>query len=306
MAIGGIMKHKLLSYFQHAIEQTSPPSSSQLETYHWFILSAQKEWFGIPKKEINDSQLDLLKNLFDYFILEEKNHKEELVWKQFLFLQGKIPSDIEATSIRLIQFHIQGKEWEKKLMNDAFTDFIGKNNLLIWKNHHEGVIVEKNQHNLQEEAFASFSKAIQSDFYATITFFIGKEVKLNTTLPVIFTQERELFSKGLEIIPSQNVLSFEKILPTLFIHRLLENELELFYHCFSIFKEDKEILHTIQTFIENNGHSTNTAKQLFIHRNTLQYRLDRFTEKTGFHLKDFNSLFTIYLACLLFHPGHKQ
>ncbi|WP_445486542.1 PucR family transcriptional regulator [Niallia sp. 03133] len=299
------MKHKLLSYFQHTMEQTSPPSPAQLELYYWFTLSAQNEWFGIHKKEVDDSQLDLLKNLFDYFLPEENNQQEELVWSQFLYLQGEMPPQEDQGTIRMIQFHIKGKDLEKGLMSDAFADFICSDSLLIWKNHHEGVIVERNQHYIQEEAFVSFAQAIQTDFFATITFFIGKEVQLSPALPTIFIQEKNIFSKGLSIIPSQSVLSLEKILPALFIHRLASDELELFNHCFSIFKEDKEVLLTIQTFIENNGHSTNTAKQLYIHRNTLQYRLDKFTEKTGFHLKDFSSFFTTYLACLLFNPSNQ-
>ncbi|MFT8320737.1 MAG: helix-turn-helix domain-containing protein [Bacillus sp. (in: firmicutes)] len=300
------MKHKLSSYFQNGMEQTSPPAPKQLETYYWFTLPAQEEWFGIPKEEVNDSQLDLLKNLFDYFIPEEKNQKEESQWSQFLYLQGELPHKTESEKIRIIQFSIKGKELENKLLEDAFTDFIYADSLLIWKNYHEGVIVERNQHYIQEEAFLSFAQAIQTDFYGTLTFFIGKEASVNKALPVIFTQERFLFSKGLSIIPSQSVLSLERVLPHLFIHRLEDDELELFHYCFSIFKEDKEVLLTIQTFIENNGHSTNTAKQLFIHRNTLQYRLDKFTEKTGFDLKDFSSFFTTYLACLLFNPGNKH
>ncbi|MEM5596272.1 helix-turn-helix domain-containing protein [Niallia circulans] len=104
-------------------------------------------------------------------------------------------------------------------------------------------------------------------------------------------------------MPKSTVLSLETILPNLLISRLKEDELDLFKEWFSIFEEDKELLLTIKTFIENNGHSTNTAKQLFIHRNTLQYRLDKFTEKTGLNLKNYHSYITTYLACLFYTSG---
>jgi len=298
------MKNKLLSYFHHSIEQAFPPSTSQLDLFYWFKLNEQEGWFGIRKEEISDEQLDLLKNLFDLFLPEENNAKKELRWSQFLYFHDEIPKT-DTTIIRIIQFHISGQALEKKQIEDAFRGFIPPGSLLIWKNEHEGLIVERNQHFLPEEEYDSFAQAVQTDLYFTVTFFIGKELELNDETPSLFAKERIIFSNGLHAIRSYRVLTFEKILPYLFIQRLSDDELALFKHWFSIFSEDKELLLTIQTFIENNGHSTNTAKKLFIHRNTLQYRLDKFSEKTGFHLREQNSLITVYLACLLYNNGQK-
>ncbi|GKU81669.1 CdaR family transcriptional regulator [Niallia sp. NCCP-28] len=298
------MKNKLLSYFHHSIEQTSPPTTSQLDLFYWFKLGEQEGWFGIPKDEIQEEQLDLLKNLFDLFLPEENNEQKELRWSQFLYFHDKVPkTNTETSIIRIIQFRISGQALEKRQIEAAFRGFIPPGSLLIWKNEHEGLIVERNQQFLPEEEYDSFASAVQTDLYFTATFFIGKELELNEETPSLFAKERIIFSNGLHAIPSQRVLTFEKVLPYLFIQRLSDDELALFKHWFSIFSEDKELLLTIQTFIENNGHSTNTAKQLFIHRNTLQYRLDKFSEKTGFHLREQNSLLTVYLACLLYSNG---
>ena len=54
---------------------------------------------------------------------------------------------------------------------------------------------------------------------------------------------------------------------------------------------------TIKVFLENNLNASLTAKKLYIHRNTLQYRIDKFIDKTGIQLKDFYGAFTVFLAC---------
>jgi DNA-binding PucR family transcriptional regulator len=75
---------------------------------------------------------------------------------------------------------------------------------------------------------------------------------------------------------------------------------KLFLELEDVFQEDPEMFVTIRTFLENNLNASVTAKKLYIHRNTLQYRVDKFTEKTGIGLKDFYGAFTVFLACLLF------
>ena len=48
-----------------------------------------------------------------------------------------------------------------------------------------------------------------------------------------------------------------------------------------------EIIETARAFLENDMNLTTTAKQLYIHRNTLIYRLDKIRKETGFDLRRF-------------------
>ena len=45
---------------------------------------------------------------------------------------------------------------------------------------------------------------------------------------------------------------------------------------------DEETLATINKFFENNLNVSETSRQLYIHRNTLVYRLDKLQKSTGF------------------------
>ncbi|MGO4375191.1 helix-turn-helix domain-containing protein, partial [Paenibacillus sp. MCAF20] len=50
--------------------------------------------------------------------------------------------------------------------------------------------------------------------------------------------------------------------------------------------ERKELLRTLKTFLDNQCQLLETAKQLFIHRNTVIYRLEKCEKLTGVNLKD--------------------
>jgi len=56
-----------------------------------------------------------------------------------------------------------------------------------------------------------------------------------------------------------------------------------------------ENINTILGFIENNFNASLTAKKLFLHRNTLNYRLDNFIQKTEIDIKTFKKGLSIYL-----------
>lgn len=50
---------------------------------------------------------------------------------------------------------------------------------------------------------------------------------------------------------------------------------------------DRELIKTIQVFLKNNMNMSQTAKELHLHRNSLQYRLDKFSTQTGIDVRVF-------------------
>jgi purine catabolism regulator len=57
-----------------------------------------------------------------------------------------------------------------------------------------------------------------------------------------------------------------------------------------------ELLHTLETYFEHNGNLSQTAEALFIHRNTLIYRMDRIAAITNLDLDNPESRLAIQLA----------
>ncbi len=62
---------------------------------------------------------------------------------------------------------------------------------------------------------------------------------------------------------------------------------------------NEETLSTIDKFFENNLNVSETSRQLYIHRNTLVYRIDRLQEATGLDLRNFDDALTFKIAMMV-------
>lgn len=68
---------------------------------------------------------------------------------------------------------------------------------------------------------------------------------------------------------------------------------------------DEETLVTIQKFFENNLNISETARQLYIHRNTLVYRLERLEKIIGLDIRKFEDAMTFKIAMMVIsHMKH--
>ncbi|AOZ93159.1 PucR family transcriptional regulator [Paenibacillus crassostreae] len=58
----------------------------------------------------------------------------------------------------------------------------------------------------------------------------------------------------------------------------------------------REMLHTLEVYLDNDGHINETAKKLFIHRNTATYRIEKLSELLDVDLKKINDLLRLRLV----------
>ena len=70
-----------------------------------------------------------------------------------------------------------------------------------------------------------------------------------------------------------------------------ENSKEIF--------EDEEMLNTAETFLQNSLNVSETSRNLYMHRNTLLYRLDKIEKATGFNLRSFSDAVSFRVLTLL-------
>jgi carbohydrate diacid regulator len=60
-----------------------------------------------------------------------------------------------------------------------------------------------------------------------------------------------------------------------------------------------EMIHTIETFFDNSLNLSETARKLYIHRNTLVYRLEKVQHAIGLDLRNFDDAVTFKMMMLL-------
>ena len=66
-----------------------------------------------------------------------------------------------------------------------------------------------------------------------------------------------------------------------------------------VYDIDDETLTTINKFFENNLNVSETSRQLFIHRNTLVYRIEKLQKATGLDIRTFEDAMTFKIAMMV-------
>lgn len=305
------MLTKLLALFPNAILHQQMPSQPSANFYFFFD-QYNKNWLSIPKSDISERELELLKTLYEIYepLPSDKSINmlnQETLWRNFLFFQGKPPEGTSDSYLRAIQFQLNGSEIDKMEFESALRGFFSEKDLIIWEKENAGVIIEKKQKrsmSLTEKELVSLINTMESDFFVRISIYNGKQYPFTQEFPEIFQEEREFFAFALDKFGKGMVFSFERVFPVYVACQLPQKLIDkINKEFFDVYQEDHEIFSTVKAFLENNLNASSTAKKLYIHRNTLQYRLDKFSEKTGIQLKDFHSAFTVFLACLVFDFG---
>ncbi len=69
-------------------------------------------------------------------------------------------------------------------------------------------------------------------------------------------------------------------------------------HCMEIF-EDEEMVSTAEVFLQNSLNVSETSRNLYMHRNTLLYRLDKIEKATGLNIRQFSDAVSFRVLTLL-------
>ena len=124
-----------------------------------------------------------------------------------------------------------------------------------------------------------------------------KEARMALNVGKIFFAERQVIaysSLGIGRLIYQLPMS----LCEMFIHEVFGDEVP------DIFNE--EINTTIQKFFENNLNISETARQLYVHRNTLVYRLERLEKAIGLDIRKFDDAMTFKIAMMVIAHMNQQ
>lgn len=62
---------------------------------------------------------------------------------------------------------------------------------------------------------------------------------------------------------------------------------------------DDEVLTTVQKFFDNNLNVSETSRQLYVHRNTLVYRIEKLHQATGLDIRKFDDALTFKIALMV-------
>ena len=295
------MFDKLAAYYHNSVLLFEQPNFGFYPYFHWFRDDAGSKWLGIPYNTIHQRELLLLKSIYRYEEMSIPIHPKVQKWYDFIYLNGDLPISDKNTNLRYILFHLTGTEWERDDLEEAIYGFFSEDSIILWEDQESGLIIEHNpEPKTDESLFLSLTQTLESDFFIKSNFYSGKVQPLSKEWPVLLKEDKIFFYNAMKLIPSKTFHTFEKSFPFILSAKLPLNMKDwLRSQILEKIVDEPELLTAVRHFLQNNSNATLTAKELYIHRNTLQYRLDKFAQKTGVNIKDFNSIITVYLACLL-------
>lgn len=287
------MISQLANTFKDSFTTTYNPS---INPYIWFK-TEEDEVFGI-KKTICPQQLTLLTQLFEPFQPTETQttlNTAQQKWHDFLFNQSSDLPFEQQTAIRF--YYITSPQPINRLnfIEEAFTG-IFEHTTFLMLNANEAMIIEEQAQPESPKLFIDALQSLTEDMLLPFQSTIGQIHQTDLQLQKQFNAEYQFFQK-LSIDSTQMVTTFHEA----FISTCTTANLEpaLLSKPLRDVLQQTETAQMITIFCQCNLNVSLAAKKLFVHRNSLQYRIERLFQLTGIDIRDFSQAMFLILAMQL-------
>ncbi len=169
------------------------------------------------------------------------------------------------------------------------------------------VLVHHTEEDREEDALENYAQGVMEHLRASGTTDVriayGTVVSELKELSHSFKEARMALDVSRIFFEDKTVIAYNQLGIGRLIYQLPLPLCRMFIR--EIFKDkrpdefDEETLTTISKFFENNLNVSETSRQLFIHRNTLVYRLDKLLKSTGLDLRIFEDAITFKIALMV-------
>lgn len=154
-----------------------------------------------------------------------------------------------------------------------------------------------------EKLARSIADTLSGEFYTRVNVGIGNPVIGVKDLARSFKEAQTALEVGKVFDTDKVIVSYDNLGIARLVYHLPTTLCETFLH--EVFKRgsieslDHETLFTIQRFFENNLNVSETSRKLFVHRNTLVYRLEKIKKLTGLDLREFDHAIIFKIALMV-------
>ncbi|MCI8441128.1 MAG: PucR family transcriptional regulator [Provencibacterium sp.] len=154
-----------------------------------------------------------------------------------------------------------------------------------------------------EKLARSIVDTLGSEFYTKVVCGIGTPVVGVKDLARSFKEAQVALEVGKVFDTEKTIVNYDNLGIARLIYQLPTTLCEMFLK--EVFKKgsieslDHETLFTIQRFFENNLNVSETSRKLFVHRNTLVYRLEKIKKLTGLDLREFDHAIVFKVALMV-------
>ncbi|HET7580985.1 MAG TPA: helix-turn-helix domain-containing protein [Bacillales bacterium] len=295
-----MIEHLKQLYPQHIA--TDPTDVSVPKQYVWF--QTEDGPVGIDKSALSDKERSLLEAFLTPFLSGQTLNAKQTFWHNLLFSgdldASSAPTNEKQRPFRLIHFYVKDPAIDSDSFAEAVDGLFPSETVILWETEQEGVLVEMDEPEPDHMAdYENLIDAVASDFYTDLLLYAGGKQTGFESVGLRYREEKSYFRLCREHLHAKGVFYHNEQVPFLLLNACPEAKRnELLDVLLQNVEDDNELLYSIYQYLESGMNVTTAAKKLFVHRNSLQYRVDKFVEKTGLDVKSFPQAVTVYLALL--------
>ena len=189
----------------------------------------------------------------------------------------------------------------QSLFPDRQNDYVislNENDVVLVKQVPEGTVAKDLVKIAQQ-----IKDGVDADLKQKIMIGIGTVTDHIRDLGRIYKEAQMAIEVGKVFETERSIINYDNLGIGRLIYQLPVTLCEMFLQ--EVFKKnpidalDQETLFTINKFFENNLNVSETARKLFVHRNTLVYRLEKIKKLTGLDLREFDDAITFKVSLMV-------
>lgn len=222
----------------------------------------------------------LLDNLLlvDIYSMAKKLHIENNIRRIVYLIETNIDKDMNIVEIVRSIFPAKTKD---------FVTAVDEHSIILVKE-----LREKETMDEIEKIAKMISDTLSTELNVKVYISIGTVVSDLKDVSRSYKEAKMALEVGKIFENEKLIVNYEKLGIGRLIYQLPLSLCKMFIkevlHGLTMDDFDEETLATVNKFFENNLNVSETSRQLYIHRNTLVYRLDKLQKMTGLDLRNFD------------------
>ena len=185
-----------------------------------------------------------------------------------------------------------------EVLKNLFRDT--KNTVITTLDNDDTVVILAAKEDIEQVLLSAVS-TLEEQLMVPVKASIGKYFTLLQDARNSYITSVKAFDIGSLYSEGYSVYNYNNIGIARFFHDIPIEQLEHFIEE-TITSEvydriDDETIKTMQAFFENNLNISETARKMYLHRNTLVYRIEKFNKLTGLDVQKFESAVLFYTIC---------
>lgn len=227
--------------------------------------------------------------LVDIYNKAKKLHIETTVPRAVFLVEGKIEKDSIVTEILRGMYSIQAGD---------FITAVDEQSVILIK------ALEKDSSKEHLQAIAeTIVTMINTEALINVKVAYGTVVNELKDVSKSYKEAKMALDVGKIFYAEKDVVAYSALGIGRLIYQLPVNLCRIFIE--EIFGDnvpdelDEESMNTLNKFFENNLNVSETSRQLFVHRNTLVYRIEKIQKSTGLDLRCFDDALTFKIALMV-------